>query len=291
VSVRAQSTAVSSVAPPSTIYEIQPVGQPLEVPEAKPLVDWLPFGGKAARDKGFDLPLPFGVGLTYTYIKQDMTVSDVQIQGHPLNVNIHDADTRTHTGVFRGDVWLLPFLNVYGLVGETAGVTHPAASFANGQVVEGEVTYNRPSYGGGMTVAGGWKAYFAMVDANWTTGPLVTSDGGQISDKPIQSFTITPRLGVLFSSGKLGTGSLWIGGMYLLSTSEIHDTISLAGTPVLARLAGTDTLNFSARVKPRDPWNVLLGGNWEINKHWCITAEVGGILNRFQAIGSVMFRF
>ena len=32
----------------------------------------------------------------------------------------------------RGDVWVLPFLNLYGLAGETAGVTRPAVVFPNG---------------------------------------------------------------------------------------------------------------------------------------------------------------
>jgi hypothetical protein len=142
-----------------------------------------------------------------------------------------------------------------------------------------------------MTVAGGYKAFFVTLDANWTTGSLVAKNDGQIGDEPIQSFTFTPRVGMLLSSGKLGTGALWIGGMCLLSTTEIHDSIDLRGTPLLARLAGRDSLSFSARIKPRDAWNLLLGGNWELNKRWAFTAEVGGIMYRFQVIGAVMFRF
>ena len=102
----AQSAAVSSVAPPSTVYELEPLGKEPWIDETKPLVEWLPIWGREAREKGFDLPLPFGVGLTYTYIKQDMVVSDVKIKGNPLNVNLRDAATATHTGVFRADVWL-----------------------------------------------------------------------------------------------------------------------------------------------------------------------------------------
>src|SRR6185436_13122512 len=139
------------------------------------------------------------------------------------NVTIRDAATTTHTGIFRTDVWLLPFLNVYGLFGETAGVTKPALAFSNGQTLESNVDYNRFSYGGGMTLAGGWKAWFLTLDANWTTGDLVSKEKGQIGDKPIKSLTFAPRFGMLMSSGRLGTGSLWVGGMFLLATSEIHD--------------------------------------------------------------------
>ncbi len=113
-SIHGQSTAVSSVAPPSTVYDLEPLGKKPDVKEPQPLVDWLPIWGKKAKDKGFDLPLPFGIGLSYTYIHQNMVVSDVRIEGHPLNLNIRDAETTTHTGVFRADAWLFPFLNVYG---------------------------------------------------------------------------------------------------------------------------------------------------------------------------------
>ncbi|MEO8425974.1 MAG: hypothetical protein ABI651_02565 [Verrucomicrobiota bacterium] len=255
-SVRAQSAAVSSVSPPSTIYHLDPVGKSPDVKEVQPLVDWLPVWGREAREKGFDLPLPFGVGVTYTYLDQNMVVSDVKIAGRPLDVNIRDAKTTTHTGVFRGDMWLFPFLNVYGLIGETAGVTRPAVVFPNGQVLESEVKYNRFSYGGGATLAGGWKAWFLTIDANWTSGDLVSKDGGQISDDPIRSLTFTPRFGTLFSAGRMGTGALWVGGMYLLATSEIHDSIDLSKRPILAELVGRDSLNYSVRVEPKENWNL-----------------------------------
>ena len=70
--VHGQSTAVSSVAPPTTVYDLEPLGKKPEADETKPLVDWLPIWGKAAQGKGFDLPLPMGLGLTYTYIHQNM---------------------------------------------------------------------------------------------------------------------------------------------------------------------------------------------------------------------------
>src|SRR5436190_6800144 len=234
--IHAQSTAVSSVASPPTVYHLEPLGERPAIEEPDPLVDWLPVWGRNAREKGFDLPLPFGVGLTYTYIDQNMVVSDVKLESNPLNVTIRDAKTTTHTGVFRADAWLFPFLDVYGLFGDTAGVTKPALAFSDGEVLESKVDYNRFSYGGGLTLAGGWKAVFLTLDANWTSGEIVSKDRGQVGDKPIQSFTFAPRFGTLMSSGRFGTGSLWVGGMFLLATSEIHDHVDLSQNPVLANL-------------------------------------------------------
>ena len=32
-------------------------------------------------------------------------------------------------------MWVFPFLNIYGLVGETSGITQPVVVFPNGQVL------------------------------------------------------------------------------------------------------------------------------------------------------------
>jgi hypothetical protein len=79
--------------------------------------------------------------------------------------------------------------------------------------------------------------------------------------------------------------------MLLKATSEINDEISLANHPRLANLVGRDALQFSIHVEPKDQWNLLLGGNWEFNKRWSVTAEVGGVFDRFQVITAVMCRF
>jgi hypothetical protein len=304
-----QSTATTSVISQPAIKDFQPLGKPPDLnpvepikefeplgktPALKPvepLVDWLPIWGKPAREKGYDLPLPFGVCLSYTYINQNMVVSDVQIQGNPLNVAIPNAPTISHTGVLRADGWLFPFLNVYGLFGYTSGTTKPGVVFPDGQVVEATLHYHRPSYGGGLTLAGGWKAYFLTLDANFTIGDAYSAEGGRIGEDPLTSFTITPRAGVIFSSGRLGTGALWIGGMNLNAEAVIHGPIDLSGNPGLAVLVGGNTLEYSVKIRPQDKWNLLIGGNWQMNRRWSITAEVGGILDRFQVISSVMLRF
>jgi hypothetical protein len=122
------------------------------------------------------------------------------------------------------------------IVGETAGVTKPAVVFPNGQVVESEVKYNRFSYGAGMTLAAGWKALFLTLDANWTSGEIISKQNGQVGDEPIQTLTFTPRLGTLISSGQLGTGAIWVGGMFLAATSEIHDRLAAGLSDFSARI-------------------------------------------------------
>jgi len=79
--------------------------------------------------------------------------------------------------------------------------------------------------------------------------------------------------------------------MNLNAEAVIHGPIDLSGNPGLAALVGGNTLEYSVKIRPQDKWNLLIGGNWQINRRWSITAEVGGILDRFQVISSVMLRF
>ena len=98
----------------------------------QPITDVIPLWGATLRERGTNLPLPFGLGVTYTYIAQNTVVSDVKVEAQQLEFNIPAAKTTLHTVVLRADVWLLPVLNVYGLFGCTNGQTNPRLQLANG---------------------------------------------------------------------------------------------------------------------------------------------------------------
>jgi len=281
---------VDGVGPPP-IVDDQPIGEAPPPSEIQPITDVVPFWGETLRDRGVDLPLPFGFGVTYTYINQNTEVFDVQIQGRPIGVTIPDSKTSSHTVIFRGDVWVLPVLNVYGLFGYTGGKTEPKIQLPDGTSIGSTVKYSRALYGGGATLAGGYKAFFLTLDANYTTGAL-QADKGQIGDRDLYSITFTPRAGANFSSGVLGEGAVWIGGMYMDFAQEIRDSVRLADiNPRLPILVGQDELNYSVRIKAKNPWNLLLGGTWLLNKRWSLALELGGVFDRFQVTTAAMFRF
>ena len=270
---------VDGVVPPP-IVDDQPIGIAPPPSEIQPITDVIPLWGTTLRERGTDLPLPFGLGVTYTYVNQNTEVSHVKVKDRALDLNIPAAKTASHTVVLRADAWVLPFLNVYGMLGYTNGQTEPRLVLATGKVKGRTVSYSRALYGGGATLAGGYKAYFLTLDANYTTGAVQT-DNGQIGNHEIYSITFTPRAGAIFSSGAWGEGSLWVGGMYMDFAQKVRDSLSVADRDV----------DFSVRIKAKDPWNVLFGGNWALNKRWSIAVELGGILDRFQATGAAMFRF
>jgi hypothetical protein len=286
---RAQTTG--DVTSPPPIYDFKPVGEEPNMPKIEPITTAVPLLGDDARAEGVSLPLPFGVSTTYTYIQQNMVVENLRLNGQPIGLNIEDAKTVSHTAVVRGDLWLFPFLNLYGLIGYTAGETTPRIKLRNGETIGQTVSYDRLAWGVGGTAAGGWKAYFLTLDANYTSG-AIQSEKGQIGERALGSITFAPRIGSTFSSGHFGIGALWIGGMFIDTTDQIQDTVDLAAIdPSLPPIVGQRELSYSLNVTPKNPWNLLLGGSWQIDQRWSLTVELGGVLDRFQAIGNVMFRF
>ena len=275
---RAQG-GVDGVVPPPIVDE-EPIGKAPPPSEIQPITDVVPLWGKQMRDQGTDLPLPFGLGVTYTYIAQNTVVSDVKVQSQGLDLNIPAAKTTSNTVVLRGDVWLLPVLNVYGLFGYTNGQTNPRLKLSNGTTVKSTVDYSRAMYGGGATLACGYKAFFLTLDSNFTTG-AVQSGKGQIGNRDLYSVTFTPRAGAIFSSGEWGQGSMWVGGMWMNFKQEIRDSAMVGGQKV----------DYSVRIEAKDPWNLLLGGSWQLSKRWSFAVEVGGVFDRFQTTGAAMFRF
>jgi hypothetical protein len=275
---RAQG-GVDGTLPPPILAE-QPIGKAPPPSTIQPITNAVPLWGNALRDAGVDLPLPFGLTLSDTYIDQNTQVHDVNIQGKPVGVTIPDSKTSSNTLVFRADCWLLPVLNVYGLFGYTSGKTKPKIHLPDGTTIGDTITYDRAMYGGGATLAGGYKAYFLTFDANYTTG-AIQAEKGQIGDRDLYSITVTPRAGALFSSGRLGEGSVWIGGMYMDFAQEVRGSVA----------SDRNEIAYSVRIKAKDPWNLLLGGNWELTKRWSIALELGGVLDRVQATGAAMFRF
>ena len=62
------------------------------------ITDVVPLFGSRVRDRGVDLPLPFGIGVTYTYVAQDTEVSHVKVKNRTLDgLNIPAAKTASRS--------------------------------------------------------------------------------------------------------------------------------------------------------------------------------------------------
>jgi len=248
---------------------------------------FLPLWGEEARERGHDLPLPFGIGANFMNIWQDYDIKSIHLT--PLvpvpfptdSVEVSTAEGKGYSVDGRLDVWLLPFLNLYGVVGYTEGESRATATIPGLGNLQFPfvLEYEGVTYGGGGTLAYGYKQLFASLDYNYTETQL------DIADSRITAHVFTPRLGWHGKLGKL-KGAAWLGTMYQGIAQEFRGTldVSLPGAP------GPIPVNYQVDQEPTDPWNLIMGLEWQISRHLHLVVE-GGVIGREQILSSLTFRF
>jgi hypothetical protein len=270
----------------------------------EPVTRSLPIWGEKVREKGFDLPLPFGVGANLVFMDQGIKLRNVKVGiGSPLveveGLEFSDARSHDRATTARLDLWLLPFANIYGIfgyvngeseldldigavVGGLPGIPGLPPIFEPGKTIDLNIDYNGTTFGGGVTLAAGYKNFFASLDGNYTYSNIDIVDGD------IETYTITPRAGVLVDPEAVpGSLALWVGAMYMRYEQTITDDINLK--EIDPRLPSVE-IDFKLDVKNEKPWNFLFGGQWEITRRWQFMAE-GGIGDRSQVVTGLFFRF
>ncbi len=263
----------------------------------------LPIFGQEVIDKGYDLPLPLGLGLNYVDMIQDINLTQlfVGINGQDLErfefVSFEDAETVTESYQLMLDAWVLPFMNVFALLGKVDGDANmdvfldgnlildetgtdcspiilrpPTCNLLEDQIISFPVRANVDIriYGIGTILAGGWKGWFAVVPATATWA----EPKGKVADG--FSLTITPRVGRVVDLGNLGNLSLFAGGNYLDSDMTIDGSYTFPG----------DLLSLDYRIdqQNKDRWNIVAGFNWDINKHFSWSAEYDGFTGSREAV-------
>jgi len=221
--------------------------------EVKPIVDFPPFFGKKVREMGYSLPLPFGVGASFMVMRQTNKISNFRLvfdgEEVPYDIQFYDAVSTDMNVTFRPDMWLFPFLNIYGLAGYTSGSIKPSVLIPGIQadlpgigevdilqpfILNDKIEYKSSTIGVGATAAGGFKSYFFTVDYNYTWSNL------DVIPTTVEVQTITPRVGILLEGFKtIGTGTFWLGAMYIDVNQEVSDQFNLRESdPELADILG-----------------------------------------------------
>jgi len=253
--------------------------------------DSLGSPGKAVSAAEFpELPLPFGAGVWYFGQEQEYVVTGLRATsfGFPVPGFGPEAITRIENRVdqfnFKGDYWVLPWLNVHGLVGTASGeataAINPALTGPPFFLTDFTVGYDALVYGGGLTLAAGYKNLFATVTADYTWGDVDLQDGpGLTLNDPngIETLVVTPKIGVHGSKG-----ALWVGAYYQFTRHTQTGTFILPGPlPV----------DFAADVQDKSPWTPVIGGEYYFNKHWALTMECGFGEDRRQGLMGLTYRF
>ena len=254
--------------------------------------DFLPIWGKDACARGYVLPRPLGVSLGYMHQEQPFDVNGIFVNGVDVKTPglavVNEVQNEETTYTLRFDAWILPFWNIYGILGRTNGQAEgplrldlapvfPLLCGLPGNTCDLDTTfkidYEGDVTGWGTTLAGGYKDFFGMIDYNRTTTDL------DISVTDAKATVISSRMGW---NGKIGrfTGVLWVGAMY-------QDISQILDLPIDL---GDNTLLVSIEQATQIPWNYVIGGQWDINRSLSLLVELG-IHKRKSQMVNLTYRF
>jgi hypothetical protein len=193
---------------------------------------------------------PWGIGLDFYTMEQDYALKTLQFSLPGVGIvdpsKIQVTNELQHYDL-KLDVWLTPFLNVFGLVGRVDADT--LVDFSQAEIVglpfplgTLPVSYDGTVYGLGINLLYGSDRWFAALNNTWTD----TSLGGDF-DSSVTSFTSQPRIGLIF-----GKWTTWVGGMYLDAEEKHRGTISLP-------IPGIPPVPFNVELESMDHWNYAVG--------------------------------
>ena len=269
---------------------------------ATPAPHWsgLPIWGAEAEARGYQIPRPFGIGVTAYSARQPVNIQDLQLGRNgkdPVSVKnflqINQVDTSQQNVSAKLDALVFPFLDVYALLGYTQGTTagliqipdDPILGIIEPRILQLNASFHGPTYGGGLTLQGGakvneWRDLTAIVVADWnrTQTDLSFKNETLIArTKPIAT-VFSARVGLHGTVEPSNGAAIWIGAMH----QEIQQTV--AGS-----VANTD-LQFVVVQSPTQPWNTLLGGLFEFGKDGYVLLE-GGFGARKSILAAAVYRF
>lgn len=254
----------------------------------------IPSGSQADSLFGKDwaagraLPRGFGIGVDYFHLGQALeldSLSFVAPPGAPFPPGVDPAliaaETDLETFDLKVDVWLLPFLNVFGIYGRIDGQTGVDLSRLNLGLPPGvdqfNINYDGDVFGGGIVLAVGGERWFGSITATFTDTDL----SGDFQSS-VQAATIQPRIGLRTDQNI----EVWLGG-YIIDVDETHSgTINLD----LGFGLGIIPIDFAADLSQKTGFNPSIGLHMGRENGWEATVEVGGG-DRTTALGNITYRF
>jgi len=261
----------------------------------------LPFLAQKVVDSGYDLPLPYGLGMTYVNLEaeQELTGLSVGFNGGekvPFEfVEFQNATTETDSVQIKLDSWLFPFMNVFGMVGKVDGsapmdvvldgnmmldeigedcsgiISPPACTLLQDRQITLPIQarVDVTTWTIGTVLAGGWHDWFGVVPISLTHA----DPAGSVADG--SAITVAPRGGRLFDLGNMGSLALFVGGNYLHSKYTIDGSIQLPDDAA--------SIDYTLNQNNIDPWTLLVGFNWDISRKLSWSFEYDGFIGSRKA--------
>jgi len=294
-----------------------------------------PILGQGAYKKGFDIPYPMGIMTNFIWMDQGIDITNLQLglktdeKDIPLTtVDFIDFGENRNTSYafnIRPDIWIFPFLNVYGLFGY--GKSHTEVNLVAPVALKSVVDQNITTAGIGVMGAFGIGPIWLSIDANWTWNKP------ELLDKAVRVTVLGLRLGHTFTFKKRPDRNIavWVGGMRVNMSSDTKGAIAMKdalppetwdrrdeivneynvwydnlpptkklivdATPVpdiVDRLAAADgdaVISYGMDKQVKEMWNGIIGAQFQLNKHWQFRSEGGIIGDRKSFLVSVNYRF
>jgi len=297
-----------------------------------------PIWGQGAYSKGFDIPYPVGIMTNLLWMDQGLIIDNMQLglqtdnQDIPLTpvdfIGFGDNTNTSYSVNVRPDVWIFPFLNVYGLFG--AGNSHTEVFLTEPIEMKSVVDQGIRTMGFGVMGAAGIGPMWLSVDANFTWNKP------ELLDKATRVNVLGIRLGhtFVFKNKPERNIGLWMGGMRLAMATETNGAITMidalppetweradeivadywewydglnpvadAGkilaadqvlTPLVDRIDNADgdaVIRYGMDKQTKQLWNGTIGMQFQLNKRWQFRTEAGIIGDRTSALFSVNYRF
>ena len=281
-----------------------------------------PIWGRKAIERGFDLPSPLGFNIGMFAASQGIVISNLGVGFNqpPQDasfIKFQEANAKLTNWNVRADLWVFPFLNVYGIAGTGPG--HTTVHVVEPVEFSTTADFQGENFGIGLTGAFGFRRNFVVLDWNhqWASSSLLSA--------PVPVNVFSTRVGRGF---RLGTrarrmkGTLWVGTMLQTMKNETNGSVKLSEVVppgmdslfngyqssawyqalppaqqqlvdnFVQRLQGgldTTVVNYRLNKKVADPWNLLIGGTVDYRRHWGLRAEIG-LIGRTSAFLMLNYR-
>ena len=199
----------------------------------------MPIWGAKATQAGYNLPYPAGLSVQYFGSKSDLLINNLMVgfNNGPMYeldgvVRFDKARATASAITARPDVWLFPFLNIYGILGSAMastdigfGVWIPDSTGVSQEVLSAGtiVEFATTTFGFGFTPTIGVGGGFLALDMNvaWTDVPQLS--------QPARSFVFGPRFGKLFKLKKPESSiAVWVGGFRVQMASKTEGSLTLS---------------------------------------------------------------
>lgn len=288
----------------------------------------LPFLGKNAQEKGFDIQRPIGIMTNFTFGEQDISIDRLAVSTDNITYQdvtdiVNFTKVRPHINVVnvRPDVWVLPFLNVSGMVGAYNSTTDV---WLDEPAEMKFVAHNKGTLAGfGLMAAGGLGPVFVSYTYNGTWS---------FSDKLFNS-SYTSLNGVRIGHQHKNhrrpqtAWNIWIGAESMQISPRSRGALNLSDltgmTPEDAQNAADELDQWYNELPPSQKllfgpiydsvsnwlkngedemlyydfdksivqkWNMLAGFLYQFNKNWMVSTEGSFVGERWRVVLSLQYR-